>query len=84
MYYNANDLLKNNISHSKNNQKNKNVYQQNIKIFQSPSQQYQNLMYNNNNINFINYNIKVNKIKNPPKEKIIEKYKKCQTLVNRQ
>ena len=33
MYYNANDLLKNNISHSKNNQKNKNVYQQNIKIF---------------------------------------------------
>ncbi len=72
MYYNANDLLKNNISHSKNNQKNKNVYQQNIKIFQSPSQQYQNLMYNNNNINFINYNIKVNKIKNPPKEKIIE------------
>ena len=32
----------------------------------------QNLMYNNNNINFINYNIKVNKIKNPPKEKVIE------------
>ena len=41
-------------------------------MFQSPSQQYQNLMYNNNNINFINYNIKVNKIKNPPKEKVIE------------
>ena len=29
-------------------------------------------MYNNNNINFINYNIKVNKIKNLLKEKIIE------------
>ena len=72
MYYNANDLLKNNLNHSKNIQKNKNIYQQNIKIFQSPSQQYQNLMYNNNNINFINYNIKVNKIKNPPKEKVIE------------
>ena len=72
MYYNANDLLKNNLNHSKNTQKNKNIYQQNIKFFQSPSQQYQNLMYNNNNINFINYNIKVNKIKNPPKEKVIE------------
>ena len=72
MYYNANDALRNNISQSKNMQKNKNIYQPNIKIFQSPSQQYQNLMYNNNNINFINYNIKVNKIKNPPKEKVIE------------
>ena len=72
MYYNANDALRNNINQSKNIQKNKNIYQPNIKIFQSPSQQYQNLMYNNNNINFINYNIKVNKIKNPPKEKVIE------------
>ena len=72
MYYNANDALRNNINQSKNMQKNKNIYQPNIKIFQSPSQQYQNLMYNNNNINFINYNIKVNKIKNPPKEKVIE------------
>ena len=66
MYYNAK------VNQSKNIQKNKNIYQANIKIFQSPSQQYQNLMYNNNNINFINYNIKVNKIKNQPKEKIIE------------
>ena len=72
MYYNANDLLRNNVNQTKNVQKNKNVYQPKLKIFQSPSQQYQNLMYNNNNINFINYNIKVNKIKNPPKEKIIE------------
>ena len=72
MYYNANDLLKNNVNQSKNAHKNKNIYQNNLKIFQSPSQQYQNLMYNNNNINFINYNIKVNKIKNPPKEKKIE------------
>ena len=71
MYYNAKDSLKNNINQSKNIQKKK-IYQPNIKIFQSPSQQYQNLMYNNNNINFINYNIKVNKIKNPPKEKVIE------------
>lgn len=71
MYYNANDALRNNINQSKNFQKNKNNFQPNIKLFQSPSQQYQNLMYNNNNIN-INYNIKVNKIKNPPKEKIIE------------
>ena len=66
MYYNPN------VNQSKNIAKNKNLYPANIKIFQSPSQQYQNLMYNNNNINFINYNIKVNKIKNPPKEKIIE------------
>ena len=72
MYYNVNDALRNNITQSKNIQKNKNIYQPNIKIFQSPSQQYKNLMYNNNNINFINYNIKVNKIKNPPKEKVIE------------
>ena len=71
MYYNAKDSLKNNINQSKNMQKKK-IYQPNIKIFQSPSQQYQNLMYNNNKINFINYNIKVNKIKNPPKEKVIE------------
>ena len=72
MYYNANNALRNNINQSKNIQKNKNIYQPNIKIFQSPNQQYQNLMYNNNNINFINYNIKVNKIKNQPKEKVIE------------
>ena len=71
MYYNANDSLKSGVNQSKNMQKKK-IYQPNIKIFQSPSQQYQNLMYNNNNINFINYNIKVNKIKNPPKEKVIE------------
>ena len=72
MYYNANDGLRNNMNQSKNLQKNKNIFQPNIKLFQSPSQQYQNLMYNNNNINFINYNIKVNKVKNPQKEKIIE------------
>ena len=72
MYHNANDGLRNNINQSKTLQKNKNILQSNIKLFQSPSQQYQNLMYNNNNINFINYNIKVNKIKNPQKEKIIE------------
>ena len=67
MYYNVNEAHR-----SCFNQKSKNPYQSNLKIFQSPSQQYQNLMYNNNNINFINYNIKVNKMKNPPKEKIIE------------
>ena len=61
------------MSQTKNIQKNKNMYQQNLKAFQSPSQQYQNLIHsNNNNNNFINYNIKVNKLKNPPKEKIIE------------
>ena len=72
MYYNANDPHRSNINQSKNISKKQNPYQPNIKMFQSPSQQYQNLMYNNNNINFINYNIKVNKIKNPPKEKVIE------------
>ncbi len=66
MYYNVNEFR------SSFNPKSKNPYQSNLKIFQSPSQQYQSLMYNNNNVNFINYNIKVNKIKNPPKEKIIE------------
>ena len=61
------------MNQTKNIQKNKNMYQQNLKAFQSPSQQYQNLIHsNNNNNNFINYNIKVNKLKNPPKEKIIE------------
>jgi len=61
------------MSQTKNIQKNKNMYQPNLKPFQSPSQQYQNLMYsNNNNNNFLNYNIKVNTLKNPPKEKIIE------------
>ena len=72
MHYNANDAFRNNINQSKNISKKQNLYQPNLKMFQSPSQQYQNLMYNNNNINFINYNIKVNKIKNAPKEKIIE------------
>ena len=72
MHYNANDAHRSNINQSKNISKKQNIYQPNIKMFQSPSQQYQNLMYNNNNINFINYNIKVNKIKNPPKEKVIE------------
>jgi len=61
------------MNQTKNMQKNKNIYQPNLKSFQSPSQQYQNLIYsNNNNSNFLNYNIKVNKLKNPPKEKIIE------------
>ena len=60
-----------NMNQPKNLQKNKNLYQPNLKVFQSPSQQYQNLMYSNNN-NYFNYNIKVNKLKNPPKEKIIE------------
>ena len=68
----GNDALRSNINQSKNSTKKQNLYQPNIKMFQSPSQQYQNLMYNNNNINFINYNIKVNKIKNPAKEKVIE------------
>ena len=49
------------------------MYHPNHKAFQSPSQQYQNLMNsNNNNNNLLNYNIKVNRLKNPPKEKIIE------------
>ena len=69
MHYNANDAHRSNINQSKNLSKKQNIYQPNIKMFQSPSQQYQNLMYNNNNINIINYNIKVNKIKNPPKRK---------------
>ena len=60
------------MSQPKNLQKSKNMYQPNLKVFQSPSQQYQNLMYSNNNNNLFNYNIKVNKLKNPPKEKIIE------------
>ena len=59
------------MNQQKNLTKNKNSYQPNLKVFQSPSQQYQSLMYSNNN-NFYNYNIKVNKLKNPPKEKIIE------------
>ena len=60
------------MSQPKNIQKSKNMYQPNLKVFQSPSQQYQNMMYSNNHNNFFNYNIKVNKLKNPPKEKIIE------------
>ena len=59
------------MNQPKNLQKSKNLYQPNLKVFQSPSQQYQNLIYSNNN-NFYNYNIKVKKMKNPPKEKIIE------------
>ena len=59
------------MNQPKNWQKSKNLYQPNLKVFQSPSQQYQNLIYSNNN-NFYNYNIKVKKMKNPPKEKIIE------------
>ena len=59
------------MNQQKNLTKTKNLYQPNLKVFQSPSQQYQNLMHSNNN-NFYNYNIKVNKLKNPPKEKIIE------------
>jgi len=72
MHYNANEAFRNNTNQSKNISKKQNLYQPNLRMFQSPSQQYQNLMYNNNNINFINYNIKINKMKNPPKEKIIE------------
>ena len=60
------------MSQPKNMQKSKNMYQPNLKVFQSPSQQYQNMIYSNNNNNLFNYNIKVNKLKNPPKEKIIE------------
>ena len=71
MYYNANDPLRNNIIASKNSQKNKNIFQPNIKVFHSPSQHNQNLIYSNNN-DYKNYNIKVNKVKNPPKEKIIQ------------
>ena len=71
MYYNANVPLRNNIIASKNSQKNKNIFQPNIKVFHSPSQHNQNLIYSNNN-DYKNYNIKVNKVKNPPKEKIIQ------------
>ena len=61
------------MSQPKNIPKSKNIYQPNLKVFQSPSQKYQNLIYsNNNNNNLFNYNIKVSKLKNPPKEKIIE------------
>ena len=59
------------MNQPKNLQKSKNLYQPNLKVFQSPNQQFQNLIYSNNN-NFYNYNIKVKKMKNPPKEKIIE------------
>ena len=69
MYYNVNEPLRSNMNPSKNLQKNKNIFQPNIKVFHSPSQQNQNLIYSNNN----DYkNIKVNKIKNVPKEKVIE------------
>jgi len=66
-----NDPLRNNLVVSKNSQKNKNVFQPNIKVFHSPSQHNQNLIYSNNN-DYKNYNIKVNKVKNAPKEKVIQ------------
>ena len=71
MSFNVNDPLRNNVVISKNPQKNKNVFQPNIKVFHSPSQHNQNLVYSNNN-DYKNYNIKVNKAKNPPKEKVIQ------------
>ena len=67
-----NESKKNNVNSSKNAQKNKNIYQPNIKVYQSPNYPSPNLIYNNNNNDYINYNIRVNKIKNVPKEKIIE------------
>ena len=72
MYYNVNEPLRNNMNPSKNSQKNKNMFQPNIKVFHSPSQHNQNLIYNNNNNDYKNYSIKVNKIKNAQKEKVIE------------
>ena len=72
MYYNVNEPLRNNMNPSKISQKNKNNFQPNIKVFHSPSQKNQNLIYNNNNNDYKNYDIKVNKRKNAPKEKIIE------------
>ena len=71
MYYNVNEPIRSNINPSKNSQKSKNMFQPNIKVFHSPSQHNQNLIYSNNN-DYKNYNIKVNKVKNPPKEKIIQ------------
>ena len=71
IYYNVNDPLRNNVVVSKNSQKNKNIFQPNIKVFHSPSQHNQNLIYSNNN-DYKNYNIKVNKVKNAPKEKVIQ------------
>ena len=72
MNYHANEQVRSNINPSKNSQKSKNIFQPNIKVFHSPSQHNQNLIYNNNNNDYKNYNIRVNKVKNAPKEKIIE------------
>ena len=72
MHYNVKDAMRNGINPPKNSQKIKNIFQPNIKVYQSPSQQSNNLIYNNNNNDFKNYNIRVNKAKNAPKEKIIE------------
>ena len=72
MYYNVNEPIRSNINPSKNSQKSKNMFQPNIKVFHSPNQQNQNLIYNNNNNDYKNYNIRVNKVKNAPKEKVIE------------
>ena len=72
MYYNVNEPIRSNINPSKNSQKSKNMFQPNIKVFHSPNQQNQNLIYNNNNNDYKNYNIRVNKVKNAPKEKYRE------------
>ena len=64
MFYNMSDALRTGINPPKNHPKNKNIFQPNIKVYQSSSQQNNNLIYNNN--------IRVNKSKNAPKEKIIE------------
>ena len=72
MYYNVNEAIRTGKNPSKNLQKNKNTFQPNIRVYQSPSQQNNILIYNNNNNDFKNNNIRVNKAKNVPKEKIIE------------
>ena len=72
MYYNTNEPLRSNINPSKNSQKSKNIFQPNIKVFHNPNQNNPNLVYNNNKGEYKNYNIRVNKVKNAPKEKIIE------------
>ena len=72
MNYLVNEQVRSNLNPSKNSQKSKNIFQPNIKVFHSPSQHNQNLIYSNNNNDNKNYNIRVNKVKNAPKEKIIE------------
>ena len=72
MNYLVNEQVRSNLNPSKNSQKSKNIFQPNIKVFHSPSQHNQNLIYSNNNNDYKNYNIRVNKVKNAPKEKIIE------------